>query len=78
MKANAYVFAAVKEMQVVDDYTIRIVTSFPTPMDKIVGAGYGAFIMSPTMADKARNGSPPAAASAPDRTSTRALSRASG
>jgi peptide/nickel transport system substrate-binding protein len=53
MKANAYVFAAVKEMQVVDDYTIRIVTKYPTPMDKIVGAGYGAFIMSPTMADKA-------------------------
>jgi peptide/nickel transport system substrate-binding protein len=35
-----------------DDYTIRFITNYPAPLDKILGNGYSTFIMSPTVADK--------------------------
>lgn len=52
MGALAYIFAAVQEIQVIDDLTVKLILSYPTPMDKIMADGYGAFIMSPTMAGK--------------------------
>jgi peptide/nickel transport system substrate-binding protein len=50
--ALAYIFASFKEIRVVDDLTVKFVLLFPAPLDKIMGDGYGAFMMSPTMADK--------------------------
>jgi peptide/nickel transport system substrate-binding protein len=48
----AYLWAPVKEVQVVDDYTVRFVTSYPVALDRIAAASSGAWIFSPATAGK--------------------------
>ncbi len=51
-KGAWYIWASVKEIAVVDDYTITITTGTPQPIDLIASSQYGAYIYSPQAADK--------------------------
>ena len=43
----AYIWADVKDIKVVDDYTVAITTGSPATLDRVAAAGYGAWIFSP-------------------------------
>ncbi len=47
-KGAAYIWEAVEEVQVVDDYTVKFVLKYPAPIDIIATSTYAAFIVSPT------------------------------
>ena len=44
----AFVWDAVEEVNVIDDYTVEFKLSYAAPLDLIAAAGYGAWIFSPT------------------------------
>jgi peptide/nickel transport system substrate-binding protein len=44
----AFIWDAVEEVNVVDDYTVEFKLSYAAPLDLIASAGYGAWIFSPT------------------------------
>ena len=48
----AYIWAPVKEVQVVDPATVKFVLSYPTALDRIVAASSGSWIFSPATKDK--------------------------
>lgn len=48
----AYIWASVKEVQVVDDYTVKIILSYPTALDRIAAASSGSWIFSPATKGK--------------------------
>ncbi|MEW5721522.1 MAG: ABC transporter substrate-binding protein [Thermodesulfobacteriota bacterium] len=51
MKKGAYyIWSAVKEIQVVDEYTVKFILSEPAPLDLIASSQYGAYIFSPKAA----------------------------
>jgi peptide/nickel transport system substrate-binding protein len=43
----AYLWAPVKEVQVVDDYTVKMLLSYPVALDRIAAASSGSWIFSP-------------------------------
>ncbi len=43
----AYIWDAVEEFEIVDDYTIKFMLSYPTPLDLAASSGYAAWIYSP-------------------------------
>jgi len=43
----SYIWDSVKEIQVVDDYTIKILLSYSAPLDLIASTGYQAWMVSP-------------------------------
>jgi peptide/nickel transport system substrate-binding protein len=45
---NAFIFDAIQEMEIVDDYTIKFHCKYSAPLALIFSAGFGAWIMSPT------------------------------
>jgi peptide/nickel transport system substrate-binding protein len=45
----SYIWASVKEVQVVDTYTVKFILSYPTPLDVVASASYAAWIMSPNI-----------------------------
>ena len=51
-KGAHYIWAAVKEIAVVDDYTVRFLLSEPAPIDLIASSQYGAYIFSPQAGEK--------------------------
>jgi peptide/nickel transport system substrate-binding protein len=44
----AYIWGAVKQINVLDDYTVQFQLSYPAPIDLITSSTYAAFIISPT------------------------------
>jgi peptide/nickel transport system substrate-binding protein len=44
----AFIWDAVEEINVIDDYTVEFKLSYAAPLDLIAAAGYGAWIFSPT------------------------------
>jgi peptide/nickel transport system substrate-binding protein len=53
MKKGAYyIWASVKEIKAVDDYTVQFMLKEPAPIDIIASSQYGAFIFSPKSAKK--------------------------
>lgn len=44
-----FIWFPVESIEVVDDLTVRFHLLWPTPLDIVVSAGYGAFIMSPNI-----------------------------
>jgi peptide/nickel transport system substrate-binding protein len=55
MKLNlgaAYIWAAVKSVTVVDDYTVKFALSYPTSLDRIAAASSGSWIFSPATKGK--------------------------
>ncbi|MBU2513847.1 ABC transporter substrate-binding protein [bacterium] len=51
-KGTYYIWLAVKGVEVVDDHTVRFHLKNPAPVDLIASSQYGAFIFSPTAAEK--------------------------
>ena len=43
----SYLLDPIVEYIIVDDYTIKIICSYPTPMDIIAASAYGVYIMNP-------------------------------
>ncbi len=43
----AYIWGAVQEIIVVDEYSVKFILMYPSPIDIISSSSYGAFIMSP-------------------------------
>lgn len=53
MKKGAYyIWSAVKEIKVVDDYTVQFLLDNPAPVDLIASSQYGAYIFSPKAGEK--------------------------
>ncbi|MEG6523689.1 ABC transporter substrate-binding protein [Desulfotomaculum sp. 1211_IL3151] len=48
----AYIWDAVQEINIKDDYTVEFKLSYPAPLDLIASCGYAAFIMSPKVAEQ--------------------------
>lgn len=48
----AYLWASVKEVQVVDPYTVKMLLTYPVALDRIAAASSGSWIFSPATADK--------------------------
>lgn len=48
----AYIWDAVREIQVEDEYTVAFLLNYAAPIDLIASAAYAAFIMSPDAADQ--------------------------
>lgn len=46
-KGAYYIWDSVKEIKVLDDYTVQFALKYPAPLDLIASSGYAAFIMSP-------------------------------
>jgi len=44
----SYIWAPLKEIKVIDDYTVDFILNFPAPLDLIAASPYAAFIYSPT------------------------------
>ena len=51
-KGAAFIWAAVKEVKVVDDHTVQFLLKYPSPIDIIASAQYGAWMYSPKAGDK--------------------------
>jgi peptide/nickel transport system substrate-binding protein len=43
----AYIWSSVKQINILDTYTVQFILSSPTPLDVVACASYGAWIMSP-------------------------------
>lgn len=52
----AFIFDPVKEIKVVDDYTVRFTLKYPAPFATIVASANAAWIMSPKVAEHDRDG----------------------
>lgn len=53
MKMGAsFVWDSVESINVVDDYTVEFILSYPAPIDLIASGSYAAFIISPNAIDK--------------------------
>ena len=48
----AFILDPIEEIEVVDDTTVRFGLSYPAPLDLILSSGYGAWIMSPAVAER--------------------------
>lgn len=51
----SWIWGAVKEIQVVDEYTVKIILKSPQPLEAIAASGYGAWIVSPGIKDKGKD-----------------------
>ncbi len=49
----AFIWDPVKEIKVIDNYTIEFILKYPAPLDKIVASSYGAWIFSPKVVEYA-------------------------
>jgi len=47
-KGGSYIWEAVKEINVLEEYKVEFKLDYPAPIDLIASAGYASFIMSPT------------------------------
>ncbi len=43
----AYIWGTVKQINILDTYTVQVILSVPTPLDVVASASYAAWIMSP-------------------------------
>lgn len=50
----AFILDPVKEIRIVDDYTVQFHLSYAAPLDRIVASAYGTWIFSPSVKDKPR------------------------
>jgi peptide/nickel transport system substrate-binding protein len=52
-RGSGYIWDAVEEVEVVDDYTVRIKLSYPQRLDLMAAASYAAYVFSPSALAKA-------------------------
>lgn len=51
-KGAAFIWADLKEVQVVDDFTVKLILAKPVPLPQIAASAYASFIMSPEVGDR--------------------------
>jgi len=51
-KGAAFIWADLKEIVVVDDYTVKMILNKPVPLPQIAASAYASYIMSPSVGDK--------------------------
>ncbi len=51
----SYIWAPVKEIKAIDDYTVQFTLNYAAPLDMIASCPYAAFIISPKVKDKPDN-----------------------
>jgi len=51
-KGAAFIWSDIKEILVIDDYTVKFVLKTPVPLPQIAASAYASYIMSPAAADK--------------------------
>ncbi|MCP4021230.1 MAG: ABC transporter substrate-binding protein [Desulfobacteraceae bacterium] len=51
-KGAGFIWADLKEIQVIDDYTVKFVLNIPVPLPQIAASAYASYIMSPGVKDK--------------------------
>ena len=51
-KGAAFIWGDLKEVQVVDDFTVKIILKSPAPLPMIAASADGSYIMSPSVGDK--------------------------
>ncbi|MCD6428930.1 MAG: ABC transporter substrate-binding protein, partial [Desulfurococcales archaeon] len=49
----AYIWDPVKEIKVIDDYTVEFILKYPAPLDKIASSCYATYIFSPKVVEYA-------------------------
>jgi peptide/nickel transport system substrate-binding protein len=51
-KGAAFIWADLKEIKIVDDYTVSLILNSPAPLPMIAASANGSYIMSPSVGDK--------------------------
>ncbi|MET3288769.1 UNVERIFIED_CONTAM: peptide/nickel transport system substrate-binding protein [Brevibacillus sp. OAP136] len=51
-RGSARIWEPVEKIEVADEYTVKFTLKSPVPLERIVSAGYAAWIMSPNVIDK--------------------------
>lgn len=51
-KGAAFIWADLKEILIIDDYTVTLVLKKPVPLPQIAASAYASYIMSPKVGDK--------------------------
>ncbi|MCG6910369.1 MAG: ABC transporter substrate-binding protein [Deltaproteobacteria bacterium] len=51
-KGAAFIWGDLKEIQIVDDYTVKMILDAPAPLPAIAASAYASYIMSPAVGEK--------------------------
>ena len=51
-KGAAFIWGDLKEVKIVDDYTVKLILKSPAPLPMIAASANGSYIMSPSVGDK--------------------------
>ena len=51
-KGAAFIWGDLKEVQVIDDFTVKVILKSPVPLPMIAASADGSYIMSPSVGDK--------------------------
>lgn len=51
-KGAAFIWADLKEVRIIDDYTVKLILSTPVPLPAIAASAYASYIISPSVGDK--------------------------
>lgn len=51
-KGAAFIWADLKEVQILDDHTVKLVLSKPVPLPQIAASAYASYMISPKVGDK--------------------------
>ena len=51
-KGAAFIWGDLKEVQIVDDFTVKLILKSPAPLPMIAASADGSYIMSPSVGDK--------------------------
>jgi len=51
-KGASFIWGDLKEVQIIDDFTVKIILKSPAPLPMIAAAADGSYIMSPSVGDK--------------------------
>ena len=51
-KGAAFIWGDLKEIQILDDYTVKFVLNIPAPLPQIAASAYASYIFSPSVGDK--------------------------
>jgi peptide/nickel transport system substrate-binding protein len=51
-KGAAFIWGDLKEIQIIDDYTVKLILDKPVPLPQIAASAYASYIMSPTVGDR--------------------------
>lgn len=53
-KGAAFIWSDLKEIKIVDDYTVKLILGTPVPLPRIAASAYASYIISPSVGDKGK------------------------